>query len=222
MDRFIDGGPMPGGARQSGFLLPRDVPIWLAARPWLDVRSNDEHTLIAYRLGQALLGIHPAADAAVVLPAILLHDVGWKMFPPDRLALAIGPNAKYPELQRQHEIEGARIARAALTQLDLPHVDIGRVIEIIDGHDTRKAPLSLEDALMKDADKLWRFTGHGIATIGGWFGSEQKDTVAMLEDFVLPSLLTEAGRAMAAALLAEGAAAAWMKDLMTIEGTSHA
>src|SRR5438309_303780 len=67
MDRFIDGGPMPGGARQSGFLLPRDVPIWLAARPWLDVRSNDEHTLIAYRLGQALRGIHPAADPALAV-----------------------------------------------------------------------------------------------------------------------------------------------------------
>ena len=48
------------------------------------------------------------------------------------------------------------------------------MIEIIDGHDTRKHALSLEDALMKDADKLWRFSRHGVATIGGWFGSRQR------------------------------------------------
>ena len=93
-----------------------------------------------------------------MLPAILLHDVGWKMFPPERLAHAVGPNARYPELQRQHEIEGARIARAELKRLALRRIDIDRVIAIIDGHDTRKDALSLEDALMKDADKLWRFT----------------------------------------------------------------
>jgi hypothetical protein len=201
----------------TGFLVSRDIPVWLAARPWLDVRSNDEHTLISYRLGRSLLKLHPGAAEVVVLPAILLHDVGWKMFPPEKLAQAVGPNAKYPELQREHEIEGARIARAELERLAIPGADIERVVEIIDGHDTRKHALSLEDALMKDADKLWRFTRHGVATIGGWFGSSPGDTLAMLEDFVLPSFLTDAGRTMAEALMAEGIASAGMDGLMRLE-----
>lgn len=203
----------------TGFLAPRDIPVWLAARPWLDVRSNDAHTLISYRLGRSLLKLHPGAEEAVVLPAILLHDVGWKMFPPDQLAQAVGPNARYPELQRAHEIEGARIAWAELERLAIPGVDIERVVEIIDGHDTRKHALSLEDALMKDADKLWRFTTHGVATIGGWFGSAPGDTLAMLEDFVLPSFLTDAGKTMAEALLAEGFALAGIDNLMRLETT---
>ena len=93
--------------------------------------------LIAYRIGQALLKRHPEADERIVLPAVLLHDVGWKMFPEEKLAYAVGPNAKYPELQREHEIEGARIAREILDHLTIPKVDIGRVVEIINGHDTR-------------------------------------------------------------------------------------
>jgi hypothetical protein len=206
----------------TSFLMARDVPVWLAARPWLDVRSNDAHTLISYRLGQALLKLHPGADDAVVLPAILLHDVGWKMFPEDMLAQAVGPNARYPELQRQHEIEGARIARAELQRLAIPNLDIARIVEIIDGHDTRKLALSLEDALMKDADKLWRFTAHGVVTIGGWFASPPKDTLAMLEDFVLPSLLTDAGKAMAGALLAAASASAWMDDMMALVESTDA
>ncbi|MGO4837496.1 HD domain-containing protein, partial [Rhizobiaceae sp. 2RAB30] len=199
-----------------------DLPIWLAARPWLDVRSNDRHTLISYRLGMALLRLHPEADGAIVLPAILLHDVGWKMFPPEKLTQAVGPSPKYPELQRAHEVEGVRIARDALEKLALEEVDIDRVADIIDGHDTRKQALSLEDALMKDADKLWRFTAHGVATIGGWFDSLPRETLAMLEDFVLPSLLTEAGKAMAEALLAEAVATAWADELMLIEETNDA
>ncbi len=85
-----------------GFLEPDDIAIWLRAKHWLNVRSNDEHTLISYRLARALLRRHPEASDRIVLPAVLLHDVGWKMFPEEKLALAVGPNAKYPELQRAH------------------------------------------------------------------------------------------------------------------------
>ncbi|GLH77206.1 hypothetical protein SSBR45G_21140 [Bradyrhizobium sp. SSBR45G] len=199
------------------FLRDQDLPIWLAARPWLDVRSNDEHTLISYRLGQALLRIHPEADASVVLPAILMHDVGWKKFPQEQLAAAVGPNPKYPELQRAHEIEGVKIAAEAFGRLAIPGLQNETILAIIDGHDTRKAAISREDALMKDADKLWRFTGHGVATIGCWFDTPPKETLAMLESFVLPSMLTDAGTSMAQALIAEGMASAYMPDLLHIE-----
>jgi hypothetical protein len=141
------------------------------------------------------------------------------MFPKEKLAYAIGPNAKYPELQREHEIEGARIAREILERLAVPNVGIGRVVEIIDGHDTRKHALSLEDALMKDADKLWRFTAHGIATISGWWGHSAKETLAMLEPFVLPSVLTDAGRAIADGFVAERSASTWLQDLMQLSET---
>ena len=200
------------------FLRDQDLQIWLAARPWLDVRSNGEHTLISYRLGQALLRLHPDVDASVVLPAILMHDVGWKRFPPEQLAAAVGPNPRYPELQRAHEIEGVKIAKEAFTRLAIPGLQVETILAIIDGHDTRKTAISHEDALMKDADKLWRFTGHGIATIGGWFDTPPKETVAMLESFVLPSMLTETGTAMAQALIAEGTASAFMTDLLHIGG----
>ena len=206
----------------NGLLIERDMPIWLAAKPWLDVRLNDEHTLVSYSLAKALLRVHPEAEERVVLPAILLHDIGWKMFPEELLAQAVGPAPKYPELQRAHEIESARIARIELERLAISGVDIERVLAIIDGHDTRPQAQSLDDALMKDADKLWRFTAHGIATLSVWFGTPAKDTVAMLESFVLPKLVTETGRTMAQALLAEGAAAAWMKDALRLEIGSDA
>jgi hypothetical protein len=197
-----------------GALLPRDIPAWQAAFPWLDVRSNDVHTLISYRIARALLALHETAHAPTVCTAIIFHDVGWKKIPVDKLAASVGPNPKYPELQRVHELEGVEITRPLLQKLQIPDVDPDTVLAIIDGHDTRKHAISLEDALMKDADKLWRFTAHGVANISRWFEMTPRATVAMLEDFVLPSLLTEPGKIMAQAYLAEGEAAVWLDDML--------
>ena len=70
----------------------RDLPLWAAARPFLDVRDNDTHTIVAYGLARALLAELPEAEEAIVLPAILLHDVGWKRIDPDLLLDAVGRN----------------------------------------------------------------------------------------------------------------------------------
>ncbi len=178
-------------------LLARDLPLWRYARPYLDVRSNDVHTLISYGLARALCAEHPQADPAVVLPAIVLHDVGWKTVDPALLATAVGPNATHPELVRVHEVEGVKIARDILHRHQPAGVDIAQVLAIIDTHDTVKTAHSLNDAMVKDADKCWRFTPHGVATIAGWFDDGPTQTIDMLEDFVLPSMLTDVGRAMA-------------------------
>jgi hypothetical protein len=195
-------------------MTPRDQALWRAARPWLDVRSNDVHTLIAWRLAGTLLALRPGADAAVVLPAIILHDTGWKRMPQEKLAKAVGPNAQFPELQRDHEIAGVEIGAAILRDLQLA-LDDAAILAIVDGHDTTKVARSNEDAIVKDADKLWRFTPHGVATIGGWFETPAPDTLAMLQDFVLPSFLTPEARIMAQGFLAEGWASAERAERMT-------
>jgi HD superfamily phosphohydrolase YqeK len=194
-------------------MTPRDLALWNAAKPWLDVRSNDEHTLISYALAQALLTLIHDAQDAVVLPAILLHDTGWKKMPQEKLAQAVGPNPKYPELQRDHEIAGVEIGRDILNRLNF-NLDDAAILSIVDGHDTTKHARSINDAVVKDADKLWRLTPHGRRTIATWYNLNDKDTLAMLEDFVLPSFLTPEGRAMACALLAEGKAMNTMPDRM--------
>ena len=189
-------------------LLSRDIPLWQDARPFLDVRSNDVHTLISYRLARALLAEHDGVDAAIVLPSILLHDVGWKKIDPAFLSDAVGPNATRPDLVRDHEVHGVAIAGDILRRHQPTGVDIEAVLAIIDRHDTVKEATSIEDALVKDADKAWRFSPHGVTTISGWFDLETDETLAMLEDFVMPTMLTDAGRIMARAMLAAGRAQA--------------
>lgn len=194
-------------------MTPRDLKLWRAARPWLDVRSNDVHTLIAWRLAGTLLELRPGANEAVVLPAIILHDTGWKKMPPEKLARAVGPKPLYPELQRDHEVAGVEIGAHILRDAGLG-LDDAAILAIVDGHDTTKEARSAEDAIVKDADKLWRFTPHGVETIGGWFATPAPETLAMLEDFVLPSFLTPEARIMALGFLAEGWATAERNERM--------
>jgi hypothetical protein len=48
-----------------------------------------------------------------------------------------------------------------------------RIGAIVDGHDSRREALSLEDAIVKDADKLWRFTASGVRICRRWVGQER-------------------------------------------------
>ena len=181
----------------TALLLPRDLPLWQAARPFLDVRDNDQHTLVAYGVARALLREVPEAQESVVLPAILLHDVGWKRVPQDQLLNAIGRNPSRPDLVRAHELYGVEIARDILSGLRPEGVDIDAVLAIIDGHDTDKSARSVNDAVMKDADKGWRTTPHGMRIIRGWYGWSLAEYIDMVTHVSNPHLLTAPGRAMA-------------------------
>lgn len=189
--------------------LPRDLPLWEEAKPYLDVRNNDEHTIIAYGLARMLLDQIPEADESVVLPAILLHDVGWKRIPQELLLLAIGRKPTRLDLVRDHELHGVEIAREILERHRPDGVDIEAVLDIIDGHDTVKEAKNINDAVVKDADKGWRSTPHGMRTIAGWYDVPLSEIILMLEERSNAHMLTPAGKA-----LAEGQTIAVKAELM--------
>ncbi len=175
----------------------QDQAIWEVAKKHLNVRNNDEHTLFSYLLAQKLLENYPEANPDIVLPAILLHDTGWSKIPKDKILHAFGPNNKYPELTRQHELESVAIAEKELPKLGFDNQQIEKIFSLIDGHDTTKNARSLEDSIHKDADKLWRYTPHGNRIIGEWFEIEPNEVLDILENFVLPTFLTDFGQKQA-------------------------
>lgn len=197
-------------------ILPQDLPIWEAAKPYLDVRNNDEHTIVAYGLARMLLAQIPDADPRIVLPTILLHDVGWKKVPKDLLLLAVGRKPTRLDLVRDHELYGVEIARDILNDLRPEGTDIHACLEIIDGHDTVKEAKNINDAVVKDADKGWRSTPHGMRTIAGWYEVPLSQVVLMLRERSNPMMLTDAGRA-----LAEGQTAAVAAELQIANYLGH-
>lgn len=194
--------PVAAGLRGVQALAAEHVPIWERAVRHLHVRDNDVHTIYAYGLGRALIDLTPEADPDVVLPAILLHDTGWSRVPEPEILEAIAPGGGRPDLVLRHEQEGARIAAEVLAEVGWDAARTERIVAIVDGHDSRREAISLDDALMKDADKLWRLTPHGIDTVMGWFGLTREEAHRLIASRVHDHLLTDAGRGFALALAA--------------------
>ena len=131
------------------------------AEPYLRTRENDIHTEISTQFAYRLLEAE-AGDEDIVIPAILVHDVGWSQVPEELQLKAFGPKATLPEWNRVHEVEGVRIARQILEEAGVELRKIEEILIIIEGHDSRKEGISLNDKLVKDADKLWRYTREGV------------------------------------------------------------
>ena len=141
---------------------PVFMKIYQLAQPYLNTRYNDVHTEISMQLAYQLLSAEGGQES-IVIPAIILHDVGWQKVPPDLHLKAFGPKATLPEINRTHEQEGVMIARKILAKINYDKEKITEILKIIDGHDSRKNSISLNDRIVKDADKLWRYTRTGFA-----------------------------------------------------------
>lgn len=176
--------------------------IWRRAEPHLRVRNNDTHTIYAYGLARAICSLEPEANVGVVLPAILLHDTGWSRVPEERVLAAISPDGGDAEAVRMHEAEGVQIAGEILTELGVDQATIAEVLDIISEHDSMKAAKSLNDAVVKDADKLWRLSPHGVDTVMEWFGLDRAAANRLCSARVHEFLHTDPARAMARAFAA--------------------
>lgn len=178
--------------------------VWVAARPYLRTRANDIHLPLSFHFAELLLDYHPEADSLVTRLAILLHDTGWARVDEERI-ISEGFRSDNPmqsDIRVLHEIEGCNIAREILPPLGYSEEVVEAVCEIIDGHDTDPNHNGIEDAIMRDADRLWRFQPTGMAFSALWFGKTPQEIRVRLEDTIYPQLITSEARAIAEVELA--------------------
>lgn len=183
--------------------LSRYDPVWRASEPYMRARKNDVHIPLSFDWAVRLLEHFPEADQDVVLLAILLHDIGW-------WAIDMGEiieqgfrseNILQSDVRYRHEAEGVKLATQVMRDTGWSEDIIAQVCEIIDGHDTRPDPRHINDRIVRDADKLWRYEVTGTAVGCDWFGETPAQNCDRNER-VLPKFETEPGRAMAEAELA--------------------
>ncbi len=157
--------------------------IYEQAKPFLRTRKNVSHTQIALRYALQLLESEKGGEG-IVIPAIVLHDVGWSAVPEHLHLTAFGPRVTNPKLTRVHEIEGAKIAKRILEKSEYPPEKIKEICQIIRGHDSRKRPLSWNDRIVKDSDKLWRYSRRGMTIDLSRFHIPRKKYIAFLETVI--------------------------------------
>ena len=179
-------------------------PVWRAAEPYMRARKNDVHIPLSFDWCLRLLKHFPEADRDVCLLAILLHDIGWWAIDMDTILAEgfRGPNILQSDVRYRHEAEGVRLGAQVLRATGWDETVTLQVCEIIDGHDTRVDPRHLNDRIVRDSDKLWRYEVTGTAVGCDWFGETPSQHCARNEA-ILAKFETDPGRAMAEATLAE-------------------
>jgi HD superfamily phosphodiesterase len=172
------------------------LKIYRLAKPHLGTRHNVVHTEIAIRFACKLLAAE-GGDETIVLPAVILHDVGWEKVPEELHLKAFGPQATLPGLNRLHEVEGVKIARGILEKVNYPDEDKAQILEIIDGHDSRAQSHSLNDQIVKDADKLWRYSKQGLRIDSERFGESRAEGLSRLHQCLPVWFFTGTARILA-------------------------
>jgi len=170
-------------------IKPIHQKIFENAKPFLRTRKNLIHTQIALRYALKLLKSEKGNEG-VVIPAIILHDVGWSVVPEHLHLTAFGPNPTNPKLGKVHEVEGAKIAKAILEKFNYPLEKTKEICRIIQGHDSRKRPLSWNDRIVKDSDKLWRYSRKGMEIDLGRFRIPRQEYLVFLEAIIDQWFLT--------------------------------
>ncbi len=182
-------------------------PVWRAIVTESRTRANDIHLPISVAYAERLCDAYPEADALLVRVTTLLHDTGWARVDETKIiSEGFAGDWRKADIRFEHERHGCDIAREVLPGLGYDDEFIERVTAIIDGHDTRQVSHSLEDSLVRDADRLWRFTATGIALASGWFGLSPAEYARRLRSEIIPELLTDAAVQMAEAELARAEA----------------
>lgn len=164
--------------------------IFKAAEKYMRVRKNDVHIPISYRYALRLIEKYPNAQADLAAIAIILHDIGWYSIDEEDIFKKgfQSENFMQSDVRYLHESEGVRLSNEVLTSLNYPIEFIQNVGKIIDGHDTRSFAKSLEDEIVRDADKLWRFTTTGVSIACDWFKQTPSTYCNRLETDIIPLL----------------------------------
>lgn len=173
--------------------------IYALAEPYWQTRSNEIHVPESFVLAQELLSSHPQADPDIVLPGILLHDIGYMAVPAeDHLKGLAGAHMGWEEeITRRHEIQGAALAGEILAEAGWDPERTRLIQQIVDGHDSRLEAISLEDRLVKDADKLWRYTTSAVRICHVWMKLTTEAYMDWVQSEIDRWLFTDAARGIA-------------------------
>lgn len=138
--------------------------IWDLALPYQDKRDDKGHAETVLKYAFELLG-NGKANEKVVIPAAILHDIGWSRVPKEESMKIFGDKfSKEDKLRAReaHQEAGVEMAKEILLKVNYDPGPINEILEIISEHDTRAGFISDNEGIMRDADKLWRFSKTGF------------------------------------------------------------
>jgi HD superfamily phosphodiesterase len=139
--------------------------IWELALPYQDKRDDAGHAEVTLKYARELVRLENG-DEDVIIPAIILHDIGYSQLEKERRMLIFDKDASAEDrrsVQLEHQKESVKLARNILRAVNYPGKLTEEILEIVSQHDTREGFISKNEGLVRDADKLWKTSKEGRA-----------------------------------------------------------
>ena len=103
--------------------------IWEEALPYQDKRDDPGQGEIVTLMAQKLLGHFGEGDKEIIIPAAILHDIGWDV-DPDEFRVALGTDNE-AMLRLGHEALGVKRALEILKRVNWPVEYVREITDII-------------------------------------------------------------------------------------------
>lgn len=138
--------------------------IWEEAQAMQDLREDKGHAEVVTEFAVKLC-IILKANKNIVVPAAILHDIGYygmdKTVLKDLMAGKLS-DEQTKKIKDEHMEKGAAVAKEILEKLNYDQELLKTIIQIIKRHDSGGDCFSIEEKIVRDADKLWRFSKPGF------------------------------------------------------------
>ena len=141
-----------------GLLNSKELEIWKEAIPYQDQREDPgQAELVTYFAIQLLNYVK--ADRNIVVPAAMMHDIGFYKTDVNELKSSVKSGQTEGEMKRRpHQNRGIGLAGRILERVGYPEEYHFPIFDVIGDHDTRLLPTTVEGQVVRDADLLWRIT----------------------------------------------------------------
>jgi len=161
--------------------------IWKFAKPYYEMGRPMDIDHIKWMIQDALLVCEKEGiDDSLLLPLVILHDVGYAEFPKG--------NPFKLDIRKKHMKAGAKIAKQILEKLNYPKGKIKKIEYFVSFHDN----WALGDnsvyekylilAVFTDLDYIWMATPEGFLALMKILGKNKRQMLEYLETNDKPKL----------------------------------
>lgn len=134
------------------------------AGPMQDLREDEGHAEKVASFAIELCKLFKANEN-IVIPAATLHDIGYYGMEKSLLKNLMAGKLSEEETKQikdKHMEKGAILAKQILEKVRYNPEMIKVIVKIIENHDLGGECSSVEEKIIRDADKLWRFSKPGF------------------------------------------------------------
>jgi len=160
--------------------------LWQTCKPYLENGRVIDliHTRISTDLAWRLLREGAKGDEDIVIPAVMLHDIGYSQIDDKdvykKTTFPDKANSQYDvHVKELHLTEGAKFAEVILKELNYPGHLIPLIAEIVRTHEdlqgNKPDQSNMNRVIVSDADKLHRYTSYNITSAMALHGKGKKD-----------------------------------------------